>query len=795
MRSFRNRLLVLIIGLVIAAQTVTLLAVLGRTQSAVRSRANELLHAGAAVAKRLLDYRATQLANAVSVLAADFGLREAIASGDRATILSAARNHARRIGADLLLVLDVDGKVMAASRPTAELSSDVVGQLMPETSSSAFLQIDNASYQVLAVPVRAPEPLAFVAIGFAVDQRLALELKQLLDVDVAFVVSAPSTATVAASSLPAAGQRIGSEAVMRAIAQREPHESQVAGADFLAVSERLAAGDHQFAILLLKSMDAVNAPYVELRNTLSLIAFLSVVLATIVGVRLGRAATRPVEQLAAGAQRIERGDYGSPVEAGSTEEFAQLASSFNAMQRGIADRELRITHQSRHDPVTGLPNRQHFEALLGEKMQCATPDTPISVAIIEVADLQHFSANLGLHFADQVLLEIGQRLTREVESVNQVARLQGARFAFATVRSKRSAFESLIRNLCQELRARLRVDGVNVRIATVAGVAFAPEHGDTPAELLRRAEIALDAARTANVPVRLFETNQEVQQHRRLRLSADLPDSVGTGQMYLVFQPKVSVRSGRIRGAETLVRWRHASLGEVSPGEFVPLAESTGATAILTRWILRAALRQLSAWRREDFRFELAVNLSAGDIVDPQLPDYVLEQLRDNQVPATALVLEITESAVMRDVKLAARNMELLRVSGVRFAIDDFGTGYSSLSQLKGLPVDELKIDRSFVRDAASDEDDALIVRSTIELGHSMGLRVVAEGVETQESMDLLGEMGCDEAQGYLIARPMDAARFSEYLRANHRQAADADIETAVHRALKLRNRVRRVKL
>ena len=794
MRSFRNRLLVLIIGLVIAAQTVTLLAVLGRTQGAVRSRANEQLNAGAAVAKRLLDYRATQLANAVGVLAADFGLREAVASGDKATILSAARNHSRRIGADLLLVLDVDGKVMAASRPIGALSTDTVSQLTPETTSSAFLHIDNSSYQVLAVPIRAPEPIAFVAIGFAIDQKLALELRQLLDVDIAFVVSAQGQAAVAATSLPEANQRLGTETLMQAVALREPHEVQVAGTDFLTVSDRLNSGDHQFSILLLKSMKAVNAPYIELRDTLSLIAFLSIVLATVVGVRLGRAATRPVEQLVAGVQRIERGDYGSAIEVPGTEEFAKLASSFNSMQRGIADRELRITYQSRHDSVTGLPNRQHFEALLNERMHGGSVETPVSVAIIEIADLQHFSANLGLHFADQVLMELGQRLTREVESVNQVARLQGARFAFAAVKLRRTAFETLINTLCQELRTRLRVDGVNVRIATVAGVAFAPEHGDTPAELLRRAEIALDAARSANVPVRVFEMDQEVQQHRRLRLSADLPESVGTGQMYLVFQPKVSVKSGRIRGAETLVRWRHASLGEVSPGEFVPLAESTGATAILTRWILRAALQQLSAWRRDDFKFELAVNLSAGDIVDPQLPEYVLEQLQENDVPATALILEITESAVMRDVKVAARNMELLRVAGVRFAIDDFGTGYSSLSQLKGLPVDELKIDRSFVRDAANDEDDALIVRSTIELGHSMGLRVVAEGVESQESLDLLGEMGCDEAQGYLIARPMDAARFTEYLHANHHNSGDADVQTAVHRALKLRNRVRHMR-
>jgi EAL domain-containing protein (putative c-di-GMP-specific phosphodiesterase class I) len=226
----------------------------------------------------------------------------------------------------------------------------------------------------------------------------------------------------------------------------------------------------------------------------------------------------------------------------------------------------------------------------------------------------------------------------------------------------------------------------------------------------------------------------------------------------LVYQPKVTMESRSVRSLEALVRWTHPQLGIVSPGEFVPLVERTGAIRRLTSWVLGAAICQMGEWRRAGLEVELAINLSATDILDPALGDEILQTLRAHRVESAALLLEITESAVMRDPQLAARNMQLLRLAGVRFAIDDFGTGHSSLSQLRLLPVDELKIDRSFVMDAGrAGADAATIITSTIELAHSMGLRVVAEGVEEPEAWNLLRRLGCDYAQGYLISRPLPA--------------------------------------
>ena len=789
MRTFRNRLLVLLIGLVVAAQTVTLLAVLVRTSATVQSRAAEQLTAGAMVARRLLNYRAAQLSNAVGVLAADFGLREAIANGDPATIQSAAQNHSRRIGADMLLVLDDNGVAIVASGGARQFSGKAVRPLTNEIATVTYLSTGGGIYQVLAAPVRAPNVIGYVAIGFAVDRQLVAELADLLTVDVALVATdSNGVSTLVASSRPAASRPLSTDELGSIARARMPTRIGSGGGEILAISDQLSAGAQAVTLALLRPVEDVYASYVELRNTLLIIMTLAVAIAVAFAFWLGRATTAPITQLVEGARRIERGEYRGQVVVAGGEEFEQLAASFNAMQSGIADREARLVHQAMHDEVTGLPNRRHFETVLLGSIRQRDPGRLQFVAIIEVANLRQFSGSLGFEFADRVLSEIGRRLTQAAGDGRTVARLEGARFAYIGSDSKRDRITTHIANTCAALAAQLLVGNVNVRAEVLAGVALPPEHGDTPEEILRRAEIALDDARNRQSRVSIFQFDLDAVQQRRLRLSADLPEAIGSGQMHLAYQPKVTIAEHRIRSAEALVRWTHNTLGDVSPGEFVPLAENTGSYGLLTRWVLRKSLQQLAAWRRDGFMIDLAVNLSAADISDKDLPGYVLEQLRSNGLPATALLLEITESAVMRDVATAARHMEQLRYAGVRFAIDDFGTGYSSLSQLKRLPVDELKIDRSFVRDATVDDDDAVIVRSTIELGHSMGLRVVAEGVETETQWRLLQSMGCDDAQGFLIAQPLSAAQFIEYLQTNGRQVEDAGSQTAVLRALRTKN-------
>jgi EAL domain-containing protein (putative c-di-GMP-specific phosphodiesterase class I) len=268
---------------------------------------------------------------------------------------------------------------------------------------------------------------------------------------------------------------------------------------------------------------------------------------------------------------------------------------------------------------------------------------------------------------------------------------------------------------------------------------------------------------------------------RRLALAGDLGRGIERDELTLVFQPKVDLVSGRVRSLEALARWTHPTLGPVSPGEFVPIAEQTGGARRLTSWALSAAIRQMATWRREGIDIDVAVNLSAPDLLDSQLGDEILETLRQHGVDPTRLILEVTEGAVIRDPALAVRNMQLLRIAGVRFSLDDFGTGYSSLSQLSRLPLDELKIDRSFITRAHERRDDVTIIRSTIELAHNMGLKVVAEGVETQEAWNLLGRLGCDLVQGYLVSRPLTPADTLAFVR----QARTAQLAEDTQRHLR----------
>jgi EAL domain-containing protein (putative c-di-GMP-specific phosphodiesterase class I) len=303
-------------------------------------------------------------------------------------------------------------------------------------------------------------------------------------------------------------------------------------------------------------------------------------------------------------------------------------------------------------------------------------------------------------------------------------------------------------------------------------------------ELLRRADIALQEAKTRSVAICRYEPGHDDTYRKRLKLIAELRSAIAANQLHLVFQPKVQMADRRVRSLEALVRWNHPQLGPVPPSEFVPLAEQTGTIGELTRWVLRTAIEQLAKWRAAGFESEVAVNLSASDLGDSELPEGILALLAQADVLPRQLLLEITESAIMREPDKAVRVMRRLREAGIRFSIDDFGTGHSSLAQLKALPVDELKIDRSFIRDLEQGTRDDAIVRSAIELAHSLGLKVVAEGIETPAAWTALIHLGCDYAQGYFVSRPLAAEQVGDWIGEVNAKLANAESGTAQVRVL-----------
>jgi diguanylate cyclase (GGDEF)-like protein len=788
MGSFRKRLLVLIIGLVIVTQTVTLAAVLVSMRRTVEARAAEQLRAGGTLAENLIAYRGDQLASGVAVLAADFGFREAVASGHAPTILSAAKNNAQRIGADMVLLLDTHGRVLASSAPVAP---GAVGSLASLVEASAgvrdqpnFRVFGAHSYQFFVAPVRTPETIAWVAMGFVTDESLAARIRDLVGSEVAILTHGADGLTRIASTLagtPAPAAFPAGVAVPRIL--------HLAAADYLSFVRRLDVRGDSVDIILLKPLQNVLAPYRELRDAMLLIDGLALLVAAVIGAVLGRSATRPIGELVLAAQRIQRGQYNTAVSVSGGEEFRSLAATFNTMQSNIAAREADITHQAQHDPLTQLPNRilvkRILESLVADDVGGAAEgagEAAAALMLIELRNLRAINGSLGHRVGDDVLLEVARRLQQNVARTDTVGRLGETQFL--VIARGCSAERSLLyaEQLLAAIRGGFHLAGVTLDLRLGCGVCLYPPHGRTADELLQRVQVALEDADDTRARVAMYRAGQDEEHRRRLALVTDLRRAIDQDQLSLVYQPKVAMATRSVRSLEALVRWTHPQLGVVSPKEFVPLAESTGGSRALTNWVLAAAIRQMGEWRREGLELDLAVNLSAPDILDPDLGDEVLRLLRRHRVDSTALLLEITESAVMRDPHAAVRNMQLLRIAGVRFAIDDFGTGHSSLSQLSVLPVDELKIDRSFISHAGAGA--VTIVTSTIELGHSMGLKVVAEGVEEPAAWNLLRRLGCDYAQGYLISPPLAAADVPAFVRQANQLLPESDSTVRQIRAL-----------
>jgi EAL domain-containing protein (putative c-di-GMP-specific phosphodiesterase class I)/GGDEF domain-containing protein len=791
MLSFRNRLLILLIGLVVGAETVTLFTALARTASAVRERADAQLVAGAHIADRLLEYRERQLANAVTVLAADYGLRAAISTGDGPTVASALGNHAARIGADLTLALDLDGKVIGRGKSDAKVDAALGAALDADAQASGgdgkarFIVAPNGVYQVFMAPVLAPDEIAHIVLGFSVDVSLAQELRDLVGVDVAFLTGAEGAQHARAGTVPAL---LEPNVSVREPLHASPAVISLAGMDYLTTAVHLSAGSPALDIALFKPMDEVMAPYRQLALNLGLIIGATLAAAVVAGIYLGRSAARPVQQLAEGAARVAAGDYSRGVVGSGGRELQNLAQAFNSMQSGIADRETRLMHMARHDAATGLPNRLYAEEWITEQ-QRALPRARIGVVRLAVTNLQEISASLGFEIAEQLVWHLARCLEHWSADGGLVARIDSSHFLVAICPMQDEDLVSLITQVRERSQTPLDTAGITLQAAVVLGAAMAPRHGSNATELLRCVEAAVETAVSQKQSYALFERASDEAQRRRLQVGADLPLALQSGQLYLHYQPKFHMKDRGVSGVVALVRWKHPEFGTISPAEFVPIAERTGASGALTHWVLHTALLQLAAWQKQGLRIDMAVNLSAADILDPGMLQFILSALRDTQVQPGSLTLEITESVLLHEPETARRNIELLRIAGVRFSIDDFGTGYSSLSQLRELAADELKIDQSFVRRLTEGDEHAAVIRAIVELAHGLGLRTVAEGVEQEAQWRLLSELGCDCAQGYLMGRPQPADELAPLLETARVSNADAAAPTASLRVLELRRR------
>jgi diguanylate cyclase (GGDEF)-like protein len=374
---------------------------------------------------------------------------------------------------------------------------------------------------------------------------------------------------------------------------------------------------------------------------------------------------------------------------------------------------------------------------------------------------------LGHGVGDHVLREVSLRLEQTVTGAECIARLGGDEFAILIRLSGDSECTGIARQIIAALEAPFMYEEQQLDVGTSIGIAHYPEHGRDAQTLVRNADIAMYAAKRDKTGYAIYDPHYDTSQQEHLSLLGELRRAVERDELRLYYQPKVSLHSANVSAVEALIRWQHPERGLVPPAMFIPFAEHTGYIKLLTRWVIREAMRQCGEWLRQGMRLQVSVNISARDLMNRDLPTEVAALLAEHGVPPALLCLEITESGFMEDPAHAQRVLDRLDELGVRLSIDDYGTGYSSLSYIMRLPVQELKIDRSFISRMATDEEISTIVRSTIELGHNLGLKVVAEGVEDLSVWNMLRSLGCDDAQGYFMSRPLEPHMLADWIRAN----------------------------
>ncbi|HUO85242.1 MAG TPA: EAL domain-containing protein [Thermoanaerobaculia bacterium] len=771
-RSFQVRLFLLMMAVLLLLQTATLIAVHIAGQRTLRRNISEELQVGGRVLERILDARGRQLSSSVRLLAADFAFREAIASDHRPTIASVLDNHGSRVQADAVFLIGLDGIVTAdttggrfVERPFPFPS--ILASAQEEGEASGIVSFGGKPYQLVMVPVLAPRPIAWIAMGFVIGEPILEEVRRLTANDVSIWSRASSQALVTTLQGTRREQLVSWMDRLSRTRGDVAETITLDGEPYLAFVDPLETEDDSSMVMLLqRSIREAQLPFRRLE--LQIFALSSLALLGVFGASalLARGVAEPLRRLAEGAQRVERGDYSGPVEIRRDDEIGHLAGAFNDMQRAIGEREERIRYQATHDELTGLANRTLFLDRLEQAIASAQRRKELAGMIMMDLDrFKEINDTLGHHFGDDLLEEVGRRLTETLRASDSVARLGGDEFAVAFQASDVQVAEQIAQRLARALEAPFELGGVTVEVEASMGIALYPLHAEDAATLMKRADVAMYDAKKTHVAWALYEPGRDEHSLRRLAILSELRHAVASEQLELHYQPKIGIRDRTITHAEALVRWRHPVHGLMSPVEFIPLAEQSGNISTITRWVLRRAILDCSAWKASGLDLTVAVNLSAIDLFDAGLPDLVSGLLAEAELSPARLMLEITESAVMSDPEHAQRILRELKNRGVTLAIDDYGTGYSSLAHLNRLPVDELKIDKSFIlnlRDPSS--NDAVIVGSTIELGHNMGLRVIAEGVEDAEAWQILDRLGCDMAQGYHITPPLPVVQFLRWM-------------------------------
>ncbi len=781
-RSLEGRIVTLFLALIIGLQVFGLVVIQNGIDSNARAAIATELANGEKVFRKLMEQNAQKRRFGAQVLARDTGFVQAVGndgSGDRETVKSALKNSADRVRADLSMLIDGDRKIKVSTGigQGAALEKLVLRLLdqseQGEGGATGIALVDNKPYQIVVMPVKAPITIAWVVMGFAIDRQLAADMKELSALEVAILARGadgrwlPVASTLDAAAAASMAARLPAGAP----GDHKAFDVDVEGSNYSArLVDVGGTGGSGAGVMLARSIEEATAEYARLERRLGLLTIVGIVIAGAVSVLTAKRIAQPLRQLAGIAARLERGDYrGQTGFKRRHDEIGALANAFDSMREGIAKREQEIRRLAYWDPLTSLPNRAQFVLLLNDSLALAKKrEQPVFVLMMDLDRFKHVNDVMGHSFGDALLRRVAGRLQLQLVDEHadaHVARMGGDEFAVLLAGADLAGARRLAATILAALEQPLSLDDQTVDIGAGLGIAGYPLHGDDAEALLSMAEVAMYNAKQRNDGAVVYDPIIDKASDTSLSLLTELRHAIERNEFRLHVQPKMKLDTGEVVGVESLVRWQHPVRGNVFPDEFIPFAEQTGFIRVLTHWVLEQSAALCRDMAAKGIHLKVSVNLSTRDLLDQDLPNKFSDILQRHQVAPSSFCLEITESAIMDDPIRAQQTLERLHAMGVDLSIDDFGTGYSSLAYLKRLPVDELKIDKSFVLNMENDIGDTKIVRSTIDLGHNMGLRVVAEGIESEAVWRLLAALGCDQGQGYFMSRPIPGDKLVEWIR------------------------------
>jgi len=745
-RSLRTRLTVVFVALFIGAMAVVGAAVTAAIGNGARSMVRDELAATGAVYEAIWKSRTDQLRQGAGVLAHDFGFREAVATADEATVKSALDNLRARQGVDGALLMATDGYVTAAGAPLDDAAADSLWTGLNAGTEAGVLTASGRPFQAVAAPIMAPTLIGWVIFVDRLDQAEMTGLQDLSAI--------PLTASVvsredgvwrdgAGVALPASVANAVTGSLAEGDAGPVTHDAPAGDSMTLARSLPSFDARRPAALALTYPLGLALAPYGDLFFWLAMIGAASAALLGCGAWALSRSVTRPISDLDQAVHALERGEH-TLVPVTSNDEIGRLAAGFNAMVGGLKDREARLTHLALHDQETGLPNRRMLE-----RQVARTPEA--HVLLVGVDRYEVVRNAIGHDAMSQMIQVLGMRMSA-LAAGETISRVGVDALGLVLAGSDAGRIQMTVERLLDAAGTPVVVNGAPIDVALTIGVADRGGPGAHIDSAIDRAAVAVDQARAARRPWILFDEDAYGDPGGNLSLISELMTALNQGQVALAYQPKHDYRARRITGVEALMRWTHPRRGFVPPDLFIGMAEETGHIRALTEWAVRQALADQRALAEAGHEVTMSVNLSGRLLSDESFVDVVLDATRG---AAGRLCLEITETAVMHDSEAALRMISRFAEAGVSVSLDDYGSGLSSLAYLKRIQADELKIDKAFVMGLDQSSRDALLVKSTIDLAHGLGMKVTAEGVETETALALLSGMGCDMAQGYFIGRPM----------------------------------------